>query len=77
MAKRYTCTGCAVAQAGTVHTHALGALPDEWKTNLRGPVPAATMVYVTTVSATSITIAGVGATGSCDVFASINHSIVA
>lgn len=77
MAQRYTCTGCAVAQAGTIHGHGLGALPDEWKVNLRGPVPAATMVYVTTVSATSITIAAVGATGTCDVFAHINHSIVA
>jgi len=73
---RYSCKGCVVALAGTVHTHGLPAIPDEWAVNLRGPGAGSTYVYVTTVTATSITIACAGAAGTCDVFANVNHSIV-
>ena len=76
MARRYSCKGCAVALAGTTHGHGLGATPDEWSINLRGPVPGASGIYVTTVNTTSIIVAGVSAAGTCDVFAHINHSIV-
>mgnify|MGYP001613101180 CR=1 FL=1 len=76
MALRYTCNACAVVQGGTTHTHGLGGTPDEWKVNLRGPVPGSTGIYVTTVNTTSIIVAGVGATGTCDVFAAVNHSII-
>ena len=76
MGRRFSCKGAAVVEAGTVYTHGLGATPDEWRINLRGPTPGAQTIYVTTVSATSITVAASGAAGTCDVFAHVNHSIV-
>lgn len=77
MGRRYSCKACAVALAGTAHTHGLGATPDEWKINLRGPVPGAVAIYVSGApTSTTITVAASGAAGTCDVFANINHSIV-
>jgi len=77
MATRYSCKGAAVVEAGTAFTHSLGAAPDEWSINLRGPVPGATNIYVEGApSTTTLTVAASGAAGTCDVFAHINHSIV-
>lgn len=77
MALRYTCKACAVAQAGTTHAHGLGAVPDEWSINLRGPGAGAACVYVGGApDATNIIVTASGAAGTCDVFASVSHSII-
>lgn len=82
MARRYSCKACAVALAGTAHTHGITSggvaqTPDEWAINLRGPTPAASAIYIQGApTSTTLTVAASGAAGTCDVFAWYNHSIV-
>jgi hypothetical protein len=77
MSRRYSCKACAVVEAGTAHTHLLGAAPDEWAINLRGPAHGASMIYIQGApGAATMTVAASGAAGTCDVFAFVNHSIV-
>lgn len=73
---RYSATATAVAQAGTTFAHGLGAAPHEWAVNLRGPTPAAAVLYVNAVGTTSITVCASGADGTGDVFCAVNHSII-
>ena len=73
---RYSAKQTAILQAGTAFTHSLGATPDEWAVNLRGPTPAAAVLYVNAVGTTSITVAASGADGTGDIFAVRNHSII-
>lgn len=77
MALRFSCKAAACALAGTNYAHGLGAAPDEWSINLRGPTPGAAVLYVTAApDATNITVAASGAAGTADVFCSRNHSII-
>jgi hypothetical protein len=77
MSRRYSCKACAAAAAGTVHAHLLGAAPDEWAINLRGPSPASDLLYIQGApSTTCITVCSSAVAGTCDVFAHVNHSIV-
>ncbi len=74
MGLRYQSKAAAVALAGTAFNHGLAAIPDEWAINLRGPSPGAGLIYVTTVTSTSITVAASGAAVTADVFANVNHT---
>lgn len=77
MALRYSCKACAVALAGTSHTHGLGAAPDEWAINLRGPGAGSAAIYVGSApTTTAIVVTASGAAGTCDVFAWRNHTII-
>lgn len=77
MGLRFSCKAAAVALAGTTFTHGLGAAPDEWKMNLRGPSPGAAAIYVTAApTSTSIIVAASGAAGTADVFCHVNHTFI-
>lgn len=77
MALRFSCKAAAVALAGTNYAHGLGAAPDEWAVNLRGPGAGAAIAYVSAApDATNITVAASDAAGTVDVFCARNHSII-
>jgi hypothetical protein len=88
MALRYSCKNAQVSQGGTTFVHNLigplgtgaGPLyqaPDEWKANLVGPSPGAVGLYrVGAPTSTGIVWAASGATGSADIFCSINSTFV-
>lgn len=85
MALRYSCTACAVAVAGTTHAHGIlnqntgaAAAPDEWCFNVRGPVAALNILYMSGApGTTSFIIAASSAAGTADVFAWKKHSVLA
>jgi len=75
---RFSCKAAAVALAGTSFTHGLGATPDEWAINLRGPTPGAAVLYVASAPTSSaIVVAASGAAGTGDVFCSVAHTFTA
>lgn len=81
MVYRFKSTGVVVPTAGTQIAHGLAFTPDEYYFVYRGSPPAATsldaMVYFssTPVNATNVNLQ-CGSTGTVDVFANYNHSII-
>jgi hypothetical protein len=76
MSRRYSCKACACGTAEVEHTHGLDSTPDEWALNLRGPTHAATILYISGAPDATSIVTAADATGTCDVFAYVNHSIV-
>jgi hypothetical protein len=78
---RFKTTNLAVPIAGTSVAHGLAFTPDEYFYVYRGSPPAATNVNAlvffssTPVDATNVNISA-GSTGTIDLFAAYNHSII-
>jgi hypothetical protein len=81
MTYRFKTTNIAIPIAGTAIAHGLAFTPDEYWYVYRGTVPAATnlnaLVFFssTPVDATNVRLE-CGSTGTVDVFAAYNHSII-
>ncbi len=78
MALRYSSKSAAVAVAGTNFAHGLGETPTEWSFNHRGapPAPLAATLYLAAVGSTNIQLASASGATTCDVFASVVHSVI-
>ena len=81
MTYRFKATGVVVPIAGTSIAHGLAFTPDEYFYVYRGSPPPATNVNAlvffssTPVDATNVNISA-GSTGTVDLFADYNHSII-